>query len=306
MSDHGSHIRDSRTAWDEADVNRIRSVSWLSLPAVTRLFQRSLPSGGIVPYIEDLLLETSGKRQDLEGAAVVCGDMESERGYFENMRHLRFSVVDGFDLSPKSLDRVRPASFTFRPRVCDCNDLVLEAEKYDLVVASHGLHHVQNVGGLLYQIHKALRPGGVFFLNEWIGPERLGIPKRNAAWTRLLLWLLFRRRERTTHEGRVKGLWLQHGPESFDPSEACNSTEILPQLKKYFRVSFFFPYGTLAYPAFEGTAANLSDERRFDRLRTEFVIRLESILTSAGLAGPLFAMAVAVKAAASGSVRESP
>ena len=82
---------------------------------------------------------------------------------------------------------------------------------------------------------RALTPDGVLFMYEWIGPEFLQIPARNALVARLLL-LTFPRRERRTHQGRHKGLFLQLPPSAFDPSEACASSLLEPEFMARFDV----------------------------------------------------------------------
>jgi SAM-dependent methyltransferase len=291
-----TQLDQARKAWDEFDIDAVRSVAWLAIESIGERVHRFPPTGSVVGYVDQLLAQAfPERRNELRGAAVVCGDMEAERGMFEDVKTVAFSEVDGFDLSEKSLERVRPCRFTFHPRVADCNDLVLEPEKYDLIVAAHGIHHIFNVGGLFFQMNKALRPGGVLFIHEWIGPERLQIPRPNALLSWVLLCSLFTRRERTTHESRIKGRFLQYGPEFFDPSEACNSTEIRAQLEKYFDVCSEFEYGGLCYPMFEGLGRNFSGPNSAGGLRIKTVIQMERLLTSIGLIEPLFLVSIAKK-----------
>jgi SAM-dependent methyltransferase len=271
-------------------------VAWLAIESIGERVHRFPPTASVVGYIDQLLAEAfPDRRRQLKGAAVVCGDMEAEREIFEHVTSVAFSDVDGFDLSEKSLERVRPCPFTFHPKIADCNDLVLEAEKYDLIVAAHGIHHIFNVGGLFFQMNKALRPGGVLFIHEWIGPERLQIPRANAILSWLLLCALFTRRERTTHENRIKGRFLQYGPAFFEPSEACNSTEIRRQHRKHFDIRSEFEYGALCYPMFEGLGRNFSGTRNAGVLRIKAVIQIERLLTSMRIIQPLFLVSIAQK-----------
>jgi SAM-dependent methyltransferase len=291
-----TQLEQAQKAWDNFDLDLVRNVSWLAIKGISEQTHTFPPTGGIVSYIDQLLLEAfPNRRHELTGAAVVCGDMEGERGIFEQVTSVRFKDVAGFDLSEVSLKRVRPTSFRFHAVQADCNDLVLDAEQFDLVVGSMGIHHVFNVGGLFYQINKSLRPGGVFYMHEWVGPEKLQIPRMNAFISRLLLYTLFSRKERTTHENRVKGRFITYGPEFFDPSEACNSLEIETQLAKYFEVKSAFAYGALCYPMFEGLGRNFRQTRRFDSIRIKLVIALERFLTAARVIQPLFLIVIAKK-----------
>jgi SAM-dependent methyltransferase len=285
----GTQLDQARKSWNEFDIDAVRSVSWLAIESIGAGVHRFPPTGSVVSYIDRLLSDAFPDRRDqLKGAAIVCGDMEAERGIFEQVTSVAFREVDGFDLSDQSLERVRACAFRFNPKAMDCNDLVLEPETYDLIVAAHGIHHVFNVGGLFFQMNKALRPGGVLFIHEWIGPERLQIPRSNALLSRLLLQALFSRRERTTHENRIKGRFLQYGPDFFEPSEACNSTEIRRQLLKYFEIRSELAYGGLCYPMFEGLGRNFTGSRNSGESRIKVVVAIERWLTSSRLIEPLF------------------
>jgi SAM-dependent methyltransferase len=54
----------------------------------------------------------------------------------------------------------------------DLNFATLEPDTYDLIVAEEVLHHIINIDALVTQIRRALRPGGYFFVYDYIGEER--------------------------------------------------------------------------------------------------------------------------------------
>jgi SAM-dependent methyltransferase len=59
----------------------------------------------------------------------------------------------------------------------DLNFASLEPDTYDLIIAEEVLHHIINMDALVTQIARALRPGGYFFVVDYIGEERF-------RWTR--------------------------------------------------------------------------------------------------------------------------
>jgi SAM-dependent methyltransferase len=297
-------VERARETWDTIDIKKVRDVAWCSIPyfpqkVMARLTGAEQPTA----YIHRLLRERLPDRhRHLRGAALVCGDMAAERGFFEPDDIVKFEHVDGYDLSPASLARYTPRGLSFRPTVMDCNCLTLERNQYDLLVGCHGIHHLYNLGNLFYQCHRALNDGGLLYLYEWIGPPYLQIPRRNHLLASLLLWTLFpSRRTRTNHLGQVKGSWLQPGPEVFDPSEACNATELLPQMLKYFQPLRLVAHAGLTYPIFEGLAQNLDPDGWLNRVKFALVDRLETALTRVGLVKPLFLVAVAEKRALCGA-----
>ncbi|MEY4340023.1 MAG: hypothetical protein RLZ14_1873 [Actinomycetota bacterium] len=288
-----SDIERAQATWDTIDIAEVRSVAWLGVEAVnTDLWAEFSQGRGPVAVVTDLLAARR-PHTDLDGAALVCGDMQSERLFFEHTPTVSFRKVAGYDLSPASLARYQPDGIEWEPHQVDCNQFELPPEAYDLVVASHGAHHVQNLEGFFAQARRSLRPGGLMYMYEWIGPTYLQIPRRNRLFATLLLLALFpSRRLRTTHTGRRKGLrYIQDPPSAFDPSEACNSLQLHPQFVANFTTIVEYRHGGLTYPMFEGIAQNLPRNERTER-RTRFVVRAEKWLTRKRLVHPLFVVAV--------------
>jgi SAM-dependent methyltransferase len=291
-----SEIEQAREVWNNFDVNLGREVAWLAIKPISEGINKSFLNGNAFEYLDKMLVEAfPSSYKNLVGAAVVCGDMEAERGIFERVNEAQFTDVVGFDISEKSLERVRPTKFNFHPVQADCNDLVIEPNQFELVIGLHGIHHVYNVGGLFYQINKSLKLGGILYIHEWIGPEKLQIPRFNAFFSRLLLHMLFSRKERTTHENRVKGKFLTHEPEAFDPSEACNSLEITRQLSKYFNIKAEHYYGALCYPMFEGLGRNFNNKGSISNFRFKIVLFVERLLLAMKIIKPLFLISISQK-----------
>jgi uncharacterized protein len=293
-----SNLSKAAQTWDEIDTNRVRQVAWSSIQYVAeapaRAFSNSVPYD---QYVQRLLAARlkGESHTGLHGAALVCGDMMAERPYFEGSQIVQFSEVDGFDISAVSLAKYQPTELQFNAQLADCNSLVLKEKMYDLIVACNGAHHVYNLGNFFYQANKALKPHGLFFMVEWIGPEYLQIPRANHLVATVLLLALFNRKTRTTHMGQIKGLRIQEPAESFEPSEACNSTELMPQFRKYFRPLSATYYAGLSYPIFEGIAQNIDQSRPLNRAKIRFIHAIEQLGTRLGVIKPVFVVAVAEK-----------
>lgn len=66
--------------------------------------------------------------------------------------------------------------------VCNLNEpLPVENESFDIVVATQVLEHVENVIALVYEVHRVLKPGGLFIVHcpyfrsswAWIDPTHI-------------------------------------------------------------------------------------------------------------------------------------
>jgi SAM-dependent methyltransferase len=129
--------------------------------------------------------------------------------------------------------------------VADVETLRLPPDAYDLVIAWMALHHVEHVLRLVQEVKRALRPGGVFVVNEYVGPARFQMPGAQASL--INEWLMRLPEElRRTPSGEVRDGFTPPTIEEViaaDPSEAVNSDQILPALERCFSTLERTDYG---------------------------------------------------------------
>lgn len=131
------------------------------------------------------------------------------------LHRLGFRSVVGLDLSPRLL---RARTDSSHCMVADCRVLPVATGSADIAVVQGGLHHLptipQDLGVVLREVARALRPGGIFVAVEpWdtlflrlvhrvceIPLARRTLPKLEALATMI-------EHERATYEA-----WLRHGP----------------------------------------------------------------------------------------------
>lgn len=288
-----SDLRKAEQAWDSIDITKVRDVSWLSLPGSHDYFL-SVSNNRTIDEIIG-----SHVHSPVRGiaAAIACGDMMGESTVLDSHE---ISEIHGFDMSNESLNRAvnlyETRQSKFLPFKVDCNELRLSPNTYDFVLGWHGIHHIKNIEQLFFEINLSLKDNGVFLMYEWIGPEYLQIPAKNAIIARSLLETLFSSDQRTTHQGKIKGSWLQLLPSEFDPSEAINSTAILPNLIKRFEILEILKFGGLMYPIFEGLGANnaLVNDPQIQE-KTRRIYELEQTLIKEEEIEPLFMISLAKK-----------
>ena len=283
-------LDEARQVWDGYDFDQLWRVAWVNIPEIYKSTRPFPEDKGIQDLIETWLVDAFPQdRRQLVGAALLCGDLQNEREFFrDRWEKIRFAKVHGYDLSPANLKAIKGLDFEFESHVVDCNNLFLEKESLHFIVGHHGIHHVYNVGNLFFQCNQALREGGLMYVEEYVGPRYLQLPRTNYWIARLLLVCLFSKRERTTHEGRLKGKWISYPPGALDPSEACKSEAIEPEMLDHFQVLHILRYGGLCYPVFEGLGMNFPKPS----WRFKFVIYLERALQHLRIIKPLFVQAV--------------
>lgn len=128
----------------------------------------------------------------------------------------------------------------------DLNDIQLENSSFDTVVAQMCIHHVEKLESLFEQVAQALVPGGVFAINDYVGPTRWQFTRMQLCLTNILLFFLPRRLKASYPEGKLKAKvrrpTVQQVAE-MDPSEAVRSEEIIRLFGHYFTVEHSIDYG---------------------------------------------------------------
>ncbi len=170
---------------------------------------------------------------------VGCGTGALERDLIS--RGIVARVI-GLDLVPAPVDRARQSAAAagiadrVEYAVADANTYLAERRgQFDAVFFHGSLHHFFDPRGTLTIVRDSLRPAGVLYLDEYVGPSR-------DQWSALRLALpnlayrLVGRRLRRPH--------LVRAPiNRLDPSEAPASDQILPAVRALFDILALRPYG---------------------------------------------------------------
>lgn len=183
-------------------------------------------------------------------------------------------------------------------RVADLNTIKLERQAYDVTFGISSIHHIQNLEHLFRQVHQALRPGGYFFLDEFIGPTRfqwtdVQLETMNDALRQLPKELRRRISDRKKFKERV----IRETPKEViasDPSEAARSSEILPVIAQHFEIIDIKGYGgAILHQLLYDIAGNFCEENAGSLAHLRRLFELEDELTASGKLSNDFAVIIA-------------
>src|SRR5262245_61414500 len=104
--------------------------------------------------LERLRHEFGGRLLD-----IGCGT-----GFIIDLAADLFDDVQGVDLTPAMLERVRPRP-NVRVHTADAARLPFEADSFDVVSAYSFMHHLQDLDPVLAEAHRVLRPGGCLYVD---------------------------------------------------------------------------------------------------------------------------------------------
>lgn len=172
------------------------------------------------------------------GLSVGCGTGLLERDALEKGVCER---LEGVDFSPEAIAEARrgaeEAGLARRLdyRVEDINAIRLPRGRYDIVFFHGSLHHIRNVEPVLEEVRGALKPGGLLYLDEYMGPSR-------SEWTDGL-WGFARSAFDALPEELKNRPELAIPLPMDDPSESVRSSAILPATRRLFEILEDRPYG---------------------------------------------------------------
>jgi SAM-dependent methyltransferase len=163
------------------------------------------------------------------GLMLGTTSLETEARILETNRSLHLTFVDLTDGPLARIQNVLGARFPGRvdTQVADLNFLDVPPATMDVIISSSTIHHVTNLEFLAYQINRALRSDGYFFLDDYVGEPRFNF----SAGRRKLYQAIFDREEDRQKTGRRELVWSDSS--DLSPFCALRSDEILPVFSEY-------------------------------------------------------------------------
>jgi SAM-dependent methyltransferase len=211
---------------------------------------------------------------------------------------------EGIDISDEAIRiavaQAQAAGFShIHYRQGNLNTIALELRAFDVIFGISSIHHTERLEHVFAQVQQALKPGGYFFLDEFIGPNRFQwTDEQIRAINEQLLVLPRKLRRLISDRGKFKDRVIRRSPEEIiasDPSEAIRSSDIVPLLARYFDVLEVKGYGgSIIHELLYDIAGNFAEEHHpgsIDRLRSLF--QAEDELTASGQLRDDFAVIIA-------------
>lgn len=254
--------------WDREVVEQTH-VSWMQHPLVHDYINRSI-GGDRAQWPVDWFQGWLRGRRFGRALSIGCGAGALER---DLLLHGLCDSIDAFDGSLVSLSvaqsAAREAGFGGRIRyfAADFNRPVLPRRTYDAVFFHQSAHHVAHLEKLFSAILGALKPGGILYLDEYVGPSRFDWNEARIAPQQAVYRAL---------PAELRTLETMPLPiQADDHSEAVRSSDIEPQLAVGFRTVARRPYGgnllSILFPYLHG-------ERLTDAVVAELIERERAML----------------------------
>ena len=139
-----------------------------------------------------------------------------------------FDQLDLYELGEKSTDRFKQRikknsaiNTKINITITDINFIQLPEERYDFIMCNSILHHIINLEHVLDQVNRALKPGGIFVFNDYVGEDRFMSSPLKQAFVNCIGDLFAGKGIRIHKLGPVKSIVRAAG----SPFEAIRSSE---------------------------------------------------------------------------------
>jgi SAM-dependent methyltransferase len=273
-----------RKAREKVESDDWRCFYWQAHPLTVRHINR-LVSGnedeGWLAFTKRRFLPDQVER----GLSLGCGSGRLER---DALALGICRTFDALDISEDALEAAAGAADQagvgerIDYRQADLNTVQLAPAAYDVAFAIQVLHHVDALEHLLDEVRSSLRPGGLFVVNEYIGPARFQWLDKTEALMNRLLELLPHEYKVNPKNGFVKER-IDRAPAEeiarFDPSESIRSDEIVTTLESRFDVLYRADFGgTLLQFLLADIAANFREDEPKDVALVDLMSLFEEVL----------------------------
>jgi SAM-dependent methyltransferase len=204
------------------------------------------------------------------GLSLGCGEGRLER---EVVAARVCRSFHGVDISEAALARARAEaerlSLPITYDVADLNFLDLPEARFDLVAAQTALHHVLRLEHLAEQVWRSLKPGGMFWLHDYIGESQFQYDEARVEIINRIRAVLPDRLKLNRLTGKVFGPLVRPEPGKLvSPFESIRSADIIPVLGRWFEVEWKNEFTSLLHLLVPpGTRSNFVEN---DDTRTVF------------------------------------
>ncbi len=231
------HHDEAREYWESGTAESEENHYWGAQPLVRRAINRRITGDPNLWPMDWFAAKYASSPFPL-GLSAGCGEGALERDLVsKNVCRM----VEGIDFSREALRQAETLaeeaglSARIRYRAGNLDALTLPAGAYDIVFFHGSLHHAREVENVLSTVNDSLKPGGIVFLDEYLGPSRL-------EWSDSV-WRFAQAAFESLDPGLKNRPNLMVPLPLDDPSESVRSSLIAPALASRFEILEDRPYG---------------------------------------------------------------
>ena len=267
--------------WDDVARHTAGADNWMADPLVRAAINRRVSGDPNVWPVTALRLRLAHRLPLGSVASIGCGVGGLERSLVEEGIT---NDLTGVDVSDTALAEARRMAadrgMPIRYVNADARAFLREHRgAFDAVFFHQSMHHFDELDDLMDAVHGALRPSGLLYIDEYVGPSR----DAWRWWNLIAANAAYRLMPRGTRRPHLVRAPIHRD----DPTEAIRSDEIVGAVERRFRVVDRRDYGgnllAVVYPNLHPTAAAVRRLIRFE----EWLLRVAPSYCTVIVATPL-------------------
>ena len=298
------YLQKIKTPEGQRDIGGALPQQWQESKVIERLYVLPRISGEPNTMWLDWAVKNHVFSRDGIALSLGCGEGDLDRHVITQGL---CREIEGVDIDSDALETARQKAFeakmsTISYHQRNLNESVLMHDYYDFVYASASIHHIRNLEHLFQEVTLALKPGGVFIINEFVGPTMFQFTDLQIQIINEILRILPDRYCLNLIDpevsGKYKKVFLRPSVEDVlaaqQPDEAIRSEEILPIMRDYFEILELKPFGgTILQMLCHKIMGNFKQDDENDILVIRLLCYLEDVLLRAEVLEHDFAVVVA-------------
>ncbi|MEW6584544.1 MAG: class I SAM-dependent methyltransferase [Nitrospirota bacterium] len=282
-----------------------RGIHWTEHPAVQRRLNAKVsgsPEKDAYQFFMDFLIAQGGRIPLERCLTLGCGAGDLERGL---AKYPFCRQHDAYDIAGGAIERAKEQARAMglshiSYEVADINTLSLPPNTYDVVFGVSSVHHLKDLEHVYSEVDVTLKPGGYFFLNEFVGPTKFQWTDKQLNIVNKLLQILpDRYRVSKKDSSSLKSEYRRPTigeMDNIDPSEAIRSEDILKLLPVFFDVVEKKDLGgTILHLLLQDIAGNFDQNNELDMKLLNILFEFEDIYIETGELPSDFTVVIARK-----------
>ncbi len=278
--------------------------NWWDIPEVQHRWNSLITGDRNINHYEYISEKFLKDQKNLLGLSLSCGTGQRELKWAELGK---FKTIDAIDLSKprieKAIEEAQKKGYNsiLNYQIGDVYKIELQKSFYDLIIVEGSLHHFSPLKNILQKINYSLKPDGYFIVNEFVGPTRFQWTEKQIAVINALLTIFPNKYRKLIGNSNKEKLNIFR-PSKLrmilgDPSEAVESSNILPYLRDIFEVVELKEYGgTILHLLFSEIAHNFISSKPEIKRWLHICFEIEDLLLSEKEISSDFIIAVCKKA----------
>ncbi len=235
-----------KESWKHTETNQS---NWWDVPEVISRWNLLITGNPNLSPQEYYSKKYFSQKKNLNGLSIGCGTGHNELKW---VKSANFERLAAHDLSKERIVYAKNQadgegySHILEFFVSDFFDIKVRENEYDIIVAEGSVHHLKPVEKVVQRIKRMLKKDGYLIVNDFVGPSRFQWTDRQLEIVNGLLKIIPPRYRRRIHSGSIKNQHYKPGRLSMilnDPSEAVESSNILPSIKEHFDIVELKEYG---------------------------------------------------------------